>query len=144
MNYKLLLRRIGFYLLSFTWGGLTSIIGLLIIAALAPFKKVHCYHGRLYAEVGKNWGGLELGCFFICSSNSSEQLKAHECGHGIQNIIFGPLMPFIVMIPSAIRYWYRELAYYRRGRTPKTKYNDMWFEGWATYLGLRYIATDVL
>ena len=35
-------------------------------------------------------------------------LIRHEGGHGIQNIIFGVLMPFLVSIPSFIRYWYRK------------------------------------
>ena len=56
----------------------------------------------------------------------------HECGHGIQNCIWGPLMIFVVCIPSATRYWYREFKYHRKGLTPPTKYDDIWFEGQAT------------
>ena len=51
------------------------------------------------------WGGLELGCFFICSEGPTEHLLAHEAGHGLQNCLWGPLFPFVIMIPSAIRYW---------------------------------------
>ena len=58
----------------------------------------------------------------------------HESGHGIQNLLFGPLMPFVVSIPSAIRYWYREYLM----KVKKIKcwnlpdYDSIWFEGTAT------------
>lgn len=102
---KLFLKRTLFYILSFTWGGLMSIIGLLVMLVTLPFGKTYIYHGRIYKRIGKGWGGLELGCFFLCSENSSEHTLAHEAGHGLQNCIWGPLFPFVVCIPSAIRYW---------------------------------------
>lgn len=149
MNKKLLWKRIGFYFLSFTWGFITSFVGLIVIGIAACFKRVHVFHGRLYAVIGKDWGGLELGCFFVCCDNQWDEeynlhLRAHESGHGIQNIIFGPLMPFIVMIPSAVRYWYREWLY-KKDREKYYKlpdYDAIWFEGWASALGHKYVVTD--
>ncbi|MBO5712210.1 MAG: hypothetical protein J6R47_05160 [Acholeplasmatales bacterium] len=47
-------------------------------------------------------------------------------------------MPFVICIPSALRYWYRELRYNRKGITPPTKYDDIWFEDEATKLGRLY------
>ena len=137
MNKKL------FYLLSFTWGLPMSLIGsivflVLMIAGHKPKKFNYVY----YIEVGNNWGGLNFGCFFITSKNPSLHTKQHECGHGIQNCIFGVLFPFIVTIPSAIRYWYRKLRYHRKGKNPKTKYDDIWFEGQATRLGEKYFNYD--
>jgi hypothetical protein len=44
-----------------------------------------------------------------------------------------------VCIPSAIRYWYRELKYLRNGLTPPTAYDDAWFEGQATRVGAKFI-----
>ena len=84
---KLFLKRTLFYILSFTWGGLMSIIGLLVLLLTLPFGKMYIYHGRIYKRIGKGWGGLELGCFFLCSENSSEHTLAHEAGHGLQNCI---------------------------------------------------------
>lgn len=140
---KLVLKRIGFYFLSFTWGIIMSFIGLLVIAALAPFKKVHKYHGRLYAVVGTGWGGVNFGCFFVCGDDCQyDSLMSHECGHSLQNIIWGPLFPFVVSIPSAIRYWYRELKYERKGKNPPTAYDDIWFEGQASAWGAKYVLTD--
>ena len=51
-------------------------------------------------------------------------------------------MPFVVCIPSAVRYWYREFKYHRKKLTPPTKYDDIWFEGQATKWGSEYILTN--
>lgn len=129
-----------FYLLSFTWGLPMTLIGCLAAVVLLatrhkPKKWGYCY----YFEVGENWGGLELGPIFLTSKNPSVHTRNHEHGHAFQNCWFGPLMPFVVSIPSAIRYWYRELFYCRKGKTPKTKYDDAWFEGTASTLGKEFI-----
>lgn len=140
---KLVLKRIGFYFLSFTWGIITSIIGLLIIGFSALCGRVHTYHGRLYATWGKGWGGFEMGPFFVIGEDC-QSCCAHESGHGIQNIILGPFMIFVVSIPSCIRYWYREII--RRKDPEKYKqlpsYDSMWFEGWATSWGRKFVETD--
>lgn len=135
MKIKLFL----FYLLSFTWGILTSLVGLFILLILMylGYEPRH-FHGRIYIEVGKGWGGSDFGCFFICEQGASETLKRHECGHGIQNIIFGPITPFIISIPSVVRYWYRELKYYKKNKSPKTSYDSIWFEKQATMFGDKY------
>ena len=128
-----------FYLLSFTWGFIMSFIGLITILTLwAMGNKPKIFHRRIYVEYGHNWGGVDLGCFFVVSKGSNHRLLAHEAGHGIQNAIFGPLFPFVVAIPSAIRYWYREFKYNRQGKKAPTAYDAIWFEGWATDLGLKY------
>lgn len=143
MDFNLILKRVGFYVLSFTWGIVTSFIGLVVILCLLPFKKVHIYHGRLFAVVGNPyWGGVSLGCFFLASTMDDAHLLAHESGHGIQNAIMGPLFIFLVAIPSAVRYWYRELKFNRKGLTPPTDYDAIWFEGSATYLGITFVKTD--
>lgn len=129
-----------FYSLSFTWGLPMTIIGLivglvLVIAGYKPKKYGYCLH----FEIGNNWGGLELGIVFLTDTTPSEHIKMHEHGHGIQNCYWGFLMPFVVCIPSAIRYWYRELKYHRKGLTPPTEYDDAWFEGDATKRGTEFI-----
>ena len=90
-----------------------SFIGLLVLLFTIPFGKFGIYHGRIYKRIGKSWGGLDLGCFFLCSENSDEHTVAHECGHGLQNCLWGPLLPFVVCIPSATRYWLREQKDYK-------------------------------
>lgn len=103
------LKTIGFWFVQCTWGFImTSIGAVVILALLIAGKKPQHIGPVVYIQVGKNWGGLELGGFFICCENSSDHIKYHECGHAIQNMIFGPLFPFIVAIPSATRYWLRK------------------------------------
>jgi hypothetical protein len=128
-----------FYALSFTWGIVMSLIGsivalVLLIMGYRPNKWGHCW----YFEVGSGWGGLELGPFFLTSKKPSEHTKNHEHGHGFQNCAYGPGM-IIISLMSAGRYWYRKLKYHRKGLTPPTKYDDIWFEGEATKLGTEFI-----
>ena len=140
MKFKIFM----FYFLSFTWGLLFTLVGLIVALVL----RVLGHRSKKFVlvrffEIGKSWGGLNLGLFFITSQNSTFSLRCHEFGHAIQNCMFGPLTPFIICIPSAIRYWYRELHYYRQGKKPKTDYDDIWFEGQATRLGMS-IACKIL
>lgn len=135
MKFKIFM----FYFLSFTWGLPFTLFGLIaaFILRLLGHRSEKFALVRFF-EIGKSWGGLELGLFFVTSQNSTFRLRCHEFGHAIQNCMFGPLMPFIICIPSAIRYWHRELRYYKRGKEPKTDYDDIWFEGQATRLGMRF------
>lgn len=152
-TFKLIL----FYLLSFTWGAIMSFIGLIVIGICACLGKVKIFHNRLYGHFGNGWGGLELGCFFVCSNDcvGNDRLCGHECGHGLQNILWGPLFPFVIGIPSALRYWWRELICYKYKKhrdNPESfwykKYKEMppydaiWFENQATEWGKKYILTN--
>lgn len=129
-----------FYVLSWTWGVIMSLIGVIVVSTIVTIgKKEIQKHGLCYyVEVGKGWGGLELGMFFICSEGSSESTKSHEFGHGLQNCILGPFMPFVVCIPSAVRYWYRRIRS-ACGKVNTTPYDAIWFEGSATELGTQYM-----
>ena len=98
-----------FYIISFTWGILMTLFGCLCaLGLLITGHKPKLFHQNIYFEVGTGWGGFEAGCFFFCCKDHNLQLMQHESGHGLQNLILGPLMPFIVSIPSCIRYWLRE------------------------------------
>ena len=128
-----------FYILAFTWGLPMTLIGLFSACVLILMgHKGNKWGGCLYFNVGENWGGVSLGLVFITDKRDSERTKNHEFGHAIQNCRYGFLMPFIVCIPSFIRYWYREIRT-RRGLENKTAYDDIWFEGEATALGYKYI-----
>ena len=62
-------------------------IGLVVLLVTLPFGKFEIYHGRIYKRIGKNWGGIEFGCFFLCDKTAGEHTIAHECGHGLQNCL---------------------------------------------------------
>jgi len=133
------MKRFLFYFLSISWGIIMTLIGAIVM--ILPFGKLHKFHGRIYKTVGKGWGGISLGCFFMCSEDcQSDYLRSHECGHGLQNIIWGPLFPFVIAIPSAIRYQYYNWCY-KHGKETRP-YDSIWFEGQATKWGKKYILTD--
>ena len=118
-----------------TRGWALSFVGLIVYGILRLFRcKPKEYYGICpYFEIGDNWGGLEMGWFFICCRNASESTKMHEVGHGIQNAGVGGLRMLCLSIGSALRYWARELF------GAKTPYDSWWFEGQATELGTKYV-----
>ena len=127
-----------FYLLSCTWGLPMTLCGALVIGILRLCgHPVRRFGVCRYIEIGERWGGLELGIFFLKDRNSSVHICIHESGHAVQNILYGPLMPFLVSIPSAIRYHIRRIAI-RRGYRPRRHYEDIWFERQATAWGMKY------
>ena len=142
------MKRILFYVISATWGGVMSLLGLVATLILFPFAERRVFHGRIYTVIGANWGGVCLGCFFFVgkSSANSDHTRAHECGHGLQNCIWGPLFPFVIAIPSMIRYWYREYTWRKNPEKYKTlpDYDAIWFEGQATRWGKKYVLTDII
>lgn len=123
-----------FYALSFTWGLPLTLIGcivalVLIVTGHKPKKWGWCW----YFEIGKSWGGLNLGVFFLTSRNLSEHIKNHEHGHAVQNCFFGAAMLFIVLW-SGCRYWWRTFKTWA-GVKNLPPYDSIWFEGQATALG---------
>lgn len=131
-----------FYILSFTWGLPMTLIGclaslVLLVAGYKPKRNQYAW----YFEIGKNWGGCELGCMSLIQKPAIKHLKNHEFGHAVQNCWFGPFM-IIISIWSAARYWYREylMRYKGKGYSDLPPYNSIWFEGQASYLGALYEA----
>ena len=129
------------YLLNYTWGILTTIAGWVVYGFCWLFLKkhitekgkfMHCHYLRIF----KSWGGLEMGMNFLCDETAPLSTKCHECGHTIQNALYGPFFIFLIAIPSAIRYWAREFQS-RKGKQLKD-YNFIWFEGSASDLGTYY------
>ena len=137
---KFKLKKWQYYVLSFTWGIIMSLIGCIatvILLAIGKRPKRNQY--GWYFELGFGWGGCELGCMCIVNKYPSQRTLDHEFGHAIQNCYFGPFMIFI-SLASAIRYWYREYLV----KIQKIKYQDLpdydsiWFEGQATTIGYYY------
>jgi hypothetical protein len=127
-----------FYFLTFTWGLPFTLLGLIAalflgIRGYKPQKHGYCY----YFEVGENWGGINLGLFFIVNKGSHAAIRNHEHGHAVQNCYLGPLMLIIVALPSLIRSRYRVYLTEKKGVPPSTlpPYDSIWFEGQATHLG---------
>lgn len=127
-----------FYFLSFTVGLPMTIIGCLVsLLMLICGYKAKLYKRCICFSCGKH-SGFSLGCFIFVNKNSDEKLLEHELGHAIQNCMYGLLMPFIVSIPSFIRYHYRRFYVRRLHRRLTTAYDSIWFEKEATALGKDY------
>ena len=128
-----------FWLASCTWGIVMSLFGFFVaLGLLVSGHKPHIFHWYIYFEVGEHWGGFECGTIFVVNHGAGLSIKQHEAGHGLQNIMFGPLMPLIVSIPSAVRYWVRHFKIKKGLGATLPDYDSVWFEGMATRLGERY------
>ena len=134
-----------YYLLSYTWGLLTTIVGWLVYLFIRLFLfklvKAHNKFGPCYyLMIGNNWGGLEMGTNFLIANNMGDtwtlHTKCHECGHTFQNAILGPFAVFLCFIPSFTRYWHQIIAK-KKGKSVKP-YDQIWFEGSATTIGTNY------
>lgn len=125
-----------YFILAHTWGLLWTVVGYLvsfifIISGYKPISYNHIY----YFEIGHYWGGLEFGTCFIRDDTSSDVVTKHEFGHTVQNCILGPLFVFLVVIPSASRYWYQTIAMKHGKKFTADWYDSVWFEGSATEIG---------
>ena len=134
--------RILYYIIQFTWGLPLNIVGALVWLVLKIFcRKMHeeKYRNAICIVVAWNFGGLNLGMFLI-RGESCESCCAHEYGHSIQNLWWGPLMPIVITIPSAIRFWWIKAYikwFYPKTRKALSPYTAIWFERQADVLGLK-------
>lgn len=113
-----------------------TLIGLIITVVLYIFVKNSRpikYNFIYYMKAGPDyWGGFEMGLMFVRDQKSDDDyLNTHEFGHTFQNCVLGPLFPFVVAIPSAIRWWARYLN--KKKQWPP--YNAAWFEDSASECG---------
>lgn len=129
-----------YYLLQWTWGLPMNLVGGSVFLFLKLFKHKTFKHSgpALYTTVGKtNWGGVSLGMFILVSPRPYTSTILHESGHTLQNILWGFLFPFVIGLPSFIRFHYRNWRL-NRGHTLKTTYDSIWFEHQASVWGEKY------
>lgn len=132
-----------FYLISFTWGLPMTLAGIFAAAGLRlAGHKTKKWGWCRYFEIGEGWGGCELGLFFVVNRRPSDHIRNHEHGHALQNCLWGPLMPFIICIPSFLRYHYRRLVKKRHPERKLPNYDAIWFEGQATDWGTRLLERE--
>lgn len=138
LGKKLAHKKILYYILNFTWGILLTLLGYFLMLILLPFGKVKRFNYVLYLTFNRRTGwGFAMGAVFFVGKDYNTFMLNHEYGHTVQNAILGPFMIFLVAIPSAIRFWYRNFLRSIK-INPKTFYDDIWFEGNATYIGDTY------
>lgn len=123
-----------YYVLMYSWGGIMSLIGVIVsLILIICLKSPQSYNGTWYFKVSRSRGGVSLGSCFVRDENSIDSINKHEFGHTYQNAIFGPFFIFIIAIPSFIRYWYQVINT-KKGKQNKS-YDLIWFEGSATTIG---------
>ena len=102
------LKTIGFWFVQCTWGFIMTMIGAIVaLILIVSGNKPQHIGSVVYIETGLGWGGITLGGFLFCSRDAGDSIKYHETGHTIQNMIWGPLFPFVIGFPSFIRCWIR-------------------------------------
>ena len=130
-----------FYLLcQWTWGLPQNLVG----AALYLFYRAKgCPHFRYQGAFGVVWtqdsGSMSMGSFlFMHPSWGPEQkeLLAHEYGHTIQSLFFGPLYLPAVGLPSLL--WAGLPRFQRLRRETHRGYYSVYPEKQATRLGTRF------
>jgi hypothetical protein len=87
---------------------MTSVGAIVALIMLITGHKPKKLGYSIYFEINNLAGGIDLGPFFLAPTNSWMHLKYHEVGHGLQNLIWGPIFPFLIAIPSCTRFWLRE------------------------------------
>lgn len=128
------LRKFLYYFLNVTWGLPMTLIGSMVaLFCLLTGRRPLRHAGSIYFTLGEYWGGVSFGLFFFVDKHTDTHTKNHEYGHSLQNAILGPFMPFIVGIPSAIRYWVFVIR--RRLGKQNPRYESIWFEAQATKWG---------
>lgn len=111
---------VGYWILQCTWGIIMTLIGAVAaLILLMTGHKPQTMGPNVYFKVGSHWGGINLGPFFFCCEDADDQVLYHEAGHGLQNLVWGPLFPFVIGLPSLVRSWLRQ----RPTRLKKSLFN---------------------
>ncbi len=132
-----------FYILSFTWGFWVTLCGcilafLFLLFGYRPKRFGYCY----YFESKRLKGGFNAGIFIFVCGGASKRMLYHEHGHSLQNCLYGPAMPFLVSIPSTIRYHYRKIRRRINRNCYLPPYDSIWFEKEATRFGRHFFCED--
>lgn len=127
-----------YYILNIVWGFPLTLIGFVgALAVLISGHRPQRNGGGWVFRVGHDWGGISFGLFHFVDMEPTKRILAHEYGHSLQNMIWGPLMVFVIAIPSVVRYWVHQIR--RKQNKPNPSYDSIWFEGQATRWGLKTI-----
>ena len=134
------MKRFLYLLCQWTWGLPQNLVG----AALYLFYRARgCPHFRYQGAFGVVWtqdsGSMSMGSFLFMHPRwgpEQKELLAHEYGHTIQSLFFGPLYLLTVGLPSVI--WAGHPAFQKLRRVKKLDYDSVYPEKSATRLGLRF------
>jgi len=132
-----------FWILSLTWGLPATLAGaVLALVCLAKGLKPKWFHGNIYFEHVRPYGSNNLGPFFFLGDRHLEITPYHEAGHGLQNIVLGPLFPLVVGVTSELwfQHFNKKYADQIGVWSPEehvAAYDKMPIERWATAWGVK-------
>lgn len=112
-------KNILYWIIQCTWGGIMTIIGLvtLLVTMIVTKSKPQKFGNNIFMIIPGDWGGISLGPVFFRGGSRSQwdpyydhNVMTHESGHAIQNLIFGPLFPLVIGLPSLWRAYIRTFS----------------------------------
>lgn len=132
-----------FYVVQWTWGILQNLIGgIICLFFICLGNKPEMFRNDVLVRTKYNWSGcFSIGMFIFISKNGSSTIP-HEYGHSIQSFLFGPAWLFIVGIPSAVRFLYRDIMIAKGKGSSLPPYDSIWFEKTATEWGKRAVNNE--
>lgn len=134
-----------YLLCQWTWGLPQNLVG----GALYLWYRLHgCPHFRYQGAFGVVWnrkaGSMSMGSFLFMHPTwtpEDKDLLAHEYGHTIQSLFFGPLYLLTVGLPSVL--WAGLPRFQKLRREGLRSYYSVYPEKQATSLGRRYAKSAV-
>ena len=100
------------WIISLTWGFPMTLVGLFAILILSIRGKRFKKFGPIICFPITDGWGLNLGVVAIVPKDFNFNTNCHEFGHCLQACLFGPIMPFVIAIPSVVRFWFRKQKSY--------------------------------
>ena len=136
---RLTFRQILYILCQWTWGLPQNLVGL----GFYLFYRIKgCPHFSYQGAVVTIWtnatGSMSMGRYLFLEPGwtpSGHRLLAHEYGHTIQSLFFGPLYLLVVGLPSVL---WAGLPCFRNMRRKGRSYYSVYPEKGATRLGERF------
>ena len=128
-----------YYIGQWTWGLIQNLVGLWLFLFTRKVK-ISRYYGAvqiLYSDQSalRNFYAFAIGMFIFMpttiSAESHDKILAHEYGHTIQSLIFGPFYLLLIGLPSArwarkydrLRSHYNSQGIYYCSRYPEKQAN---------------------
>lgn len=134
-----------YLLCQWTWGLPQNLVGGVLYLY---YRLRGCPYFRYQGAFGVVWtnpsGSMSMGSFLFMHPTwdpSNRNLLAHEYGHTIQSLFFGPIYLLAVGLPSVI--WAGTPALQRRRLVKHIDYYSVYPEKGATRLGKRYAKATV-
>ena len=134
------MKRILYVLWQWSWGLPQNLVGLcFFLYYRAKGCRNFSYQGARVTIWTNPSGSMSMGRYLFLEPHWTPQdhrLLAHEYGHTIQSLFFGPLYLLIVGLPSIL--WAGLPRFQRMRRTGKRSYYSVYPEKGATRLGERF------